>query len=226
MIQGIREEAVIKILENGVRLSLKLQTSHIASMYFETWLDKKKNSFTDPVAPNTDADCWLDQVKQMKPRDLRNYIDLITLSCILLAAKVNEQNPAQPSINDVLRLVRNKFEFEDFIEMERYLITECLNWKLNITTPYHFSDCIQGMGCLFWTDFDCSIRDNFRQREPRADQGAKVLQYRMVLFLIQFRKYINYFVEQSLINGLWGHYPQDVIAIASIIIARFEMINI
>lgn len=36
--------AVIKILENGVRLCLKLQTSHIASMYFESWLDKKKKN--------------------------------------------------------------------------------------------------------------------------------------------------------------------------------------
>ena len=39
---SIREQAIIKILENGVRLCLKLQTSHIASMYFETWMDKKK----------------------------------------------------------------------------------------------------------------------------------------------------------------------------------------
>ena len=40
----IREQAVIKILENGVRLCLKLQTSHIASMYFEAFLDKKKKN--------------------------------------------------------------------------------------------------------------------------------------------------------------------------------------
>ena len=48
----------------------------------------------------------------------------------------------------------------------------------------------------------------------------------MVLFLIQYRKFINYFVEQSLINGLWGHYPHDVIALASILIARYEMQSI
>lgn len=86
----MREEAVIKILENGVRLSLKLQTSHIASMYFETWLDKKRVSGPDPVAVNKGADSWLEQVKTMKGKDLRNYIDLVTLSCMLLASKVNE----------------------------------------------------------------------------------------------------------------------------------------
>lgn len=48
----------------------------------------------------------------------------------------------------------------------------------------------------------------------------------MVLLLIQLRKYINYFVEQSLINGLWGDYPHDIIALASVVIARFEMQSI
>lgn len=44
--------------------------------------------------------------------------------------------------------------------------------------------------------------------------------------MIQFRKYINYFVEQSLINGLWGNFQHDIIALASILIARFEMLQI
>jgi hypothetical protein len=44
--------------------------------------------------------------------------------------------------------------------------------------------------------------------------------------MIQFRKYINYFVEQSLINGLWGNFQHDVIALASILIARYEMLEI
>ena len=48
----------------------------------------------------------------------------------------------------------------------------------------------------------------------------------MVLFLIQYRKYINYFVEQSLITGMWGQFQHEVIAIASILIARFEMKSI
>lgn len=45
----------------------------------------------------------------------------------------------------------------------------------------------------------------------------------MVLYLIELRKYINYFVEQSLINGLWGQFHHEAIAVASILIARFEM---
>ena len=44
--------------------------------------------------------------------------------------------------------------------------------------------------------------------------------------LIQYRKYINYFVEQSLINGLWNKYPHAVLAISAILISRFELIKI
>lgn len=128
----------------------------------------------------------------------------------------------------MLRLIRHKYSFHDFVEMERYLIVQCLAWKMNITTPYHFSDSIQGMGCLFWTDFDPFIAASFNPHgdTPEAEKSARAVQEKMVLFLIQYRKYINYFVEQSLINGLWGHFPQDVIALASTFIARFEMINI
>ena len=45
----------------------------------------------------------------------------------------------------------------------------------------------------------------------------------LVILLIQYRKYINYFVEQSLINGLWNKYPHAVLALAAILISRFEL---
>ena len=45
----------------------------------------------------------------------------------------------------------------------------------------------------------------------------------LVILLIQYRKYINYFVEQSLINGLWSKYPHSALAVASILISRFEL---
>ena len=45
----------------------------------------------------------------------------------------------------------------------------------------------------------------------------------MVLFLIQYRKYINFFVEQSLLTGMWGQFQHEVIAISAILIARYEI---
>lgn len=66
---------------------MKLQTSHIASMYFETWMDKKKR---EDMCLHDDSQKWLTQMKQMSDRELRSYLDLITLSCVLLASKVNE----------------------------------------------------------------------------------------------------------------------------------------
>lgn len=58
-IQEIREEAVIKILENGVRLCLKLQTSHIASMFFETWLEYNKKNDIKIRIENLNEEQWI-----------------------------------------------------------------------------------------------------------------------------------------------------------------------
>ena len=71
----------------------------------------------------------------------------------------------QPSIQDIQKLVRNKYSYNEFVEMERYIIVECLDWYMNVTTPYHFSDCIQGMGCLFWSDFNKSLLKDFEKDE-------------------------------------------------------------
>ena len=65
----------------------------------------------------------------------------------------------QPTISDIQKMVRDRYSFKQFVEMEKYLVVECLDWTLNITTPYHFSDSIQGMGCLFWSDFEASIKE-------------------------------------------------------------------
>ena len=117
-------------------------------------MDKKKR---EDLQLDNENEKWLFQMKHKTDRDLRSYLDLITLSCVLLASKVNEQNMHQPSIPDIQKLIRSRYSYEDFVEMERYLIIECLDWDLNVTTPYHFSDCIQGMGCLFWSDFDPTL---------------------------------------------------------------------
>ena len=83
------------------------------------------------------------------------------------------------------------------------------------------------MGCLFWSDFEPNVLQRMRQSSA-ADDSALIdstlrLQDNINILLVQYRKYINYFVEQSLINGLWGCFQHDVIAIASTLIARFEM---
>lgn len=125
----------------------------------------------------------------------------------------------QPTIADIQKMVRDRYSYKQFVEMEKYLIVECLDWTLNITTPYHFSDSIQGMGCLFWSDFEPSIKENIAKGDKQAAE-------KMVLFMIQNRKFINYFVEQSLLLGLWGKFQHDQIAFGCILLARFEMLSI
>ena len=63
-------------------------------MYFETWLDKKKFQTSDKTNQDEseNQEPWLAKVRAMNGKDLRSYLDLVTLSCMLLASKVNEQN--------------------------------------------------------------------------------------------------------------------------------------
>lgn len=80
-LQEIREQAIIKILESGVHLCLKLQTSHIASIYFEKWMKVKsaeglakcwcfghardvKGESPDPEGTHT----WLEHMAELSDR--------------------------------------------------------------------------------------------------------------------------------------------------------------
>ncbi len=58
--------AVMKILEGGVRLCLKLQTSHIASMFFEAWLDKNKR--LDWGLRDSEDEAWIKKMKKMSDK--------------------------------------------------------------------------------------------------------------------------------------------------------------
>lgn len=58
--------------------------------------------------------------------------------------------------------------------MERFLCLECLNWNLNITTPYHLSDSMQGMGCLFWSDFSQEVSQGFLKDKCNTVQDPEV----------------------------------------------------
>ena len=66
---SIREYVVDSILQNGVKLRLKLQTSHIASMYFEIWLDKQKR---EDLAQSDKARKWTTRMRMLNEQDLRS----------------------------------------------------------------------------------------------------------------------------------------------------------
>jgi hypothetical protein len=70
-------------------------------MYFEAFLDKKKKNDilckqhmntndTEDESNSDEPAFWIDTIKGFTDKELRCYLDLITLSCILLASKMNE----------------------------------------------------------------------------------------------------------------------------------------
>jgi len=55
---------------------------------------------------------------------------------------------------------------------------------MNVTTPYHFSDCIQGMGCLFWSDFQTEVLEEFKAANKKNEGDAQSMNDHLVQFLI------------------------------------------
>jgi hypothetical protein len=127
-------------------------------LFFETWLDRNRKEDLEKRSQGSKESQWINNLLALKEKDLRQFLDLITLSCILLAAKTNEKSTSIPTIREMQQIIRFRYTNEEFIHTEKYLLMHCLLWNLNITTPYHLSDALQGIGCLFWSDFEPELR--------------------------------------------------------------------
>jgi hypothetical protein len=86
----------------------------------------------------------------------RNVIQLVGLSCLLLAAKVDEVEAELPSTDDILSLAPGHTTKGVLFSMEVTLL-EKLNWKLCVLTPRHFVDLYVARGCLFHNDTTSSV---------------------------------------------------------------------
>ncbi|XP_055545404.1 cyclin-J [Wyeomyia smithii] len=96
-----------------------------------------------------------------------NRLNLVALSCLLLAAKMEENEPNVPTLASMNELVRNQYPYSDFILLE-VLLLKFFNWHLIIPTAATFAE--------FWllnvvgkSDFSMSISDEtFFERRARA----------------------------------------------------------
>ena len=118
-------------------MKIKSNESHANCWCFNRSLEKRGET----KSPQNET--WMEHMANLSEKSMRAHIELITLSCLLLASKLNEQNQSQPTIRDLRRLVNDKFDFEDFVEQERWLLLKGLGWTgVNVTTPYHVTDAI------------------------------------------------------------------------------------
>jgi hypothetical protein len=81
----------------------------------------------------------------------RNVLQLVGLSCLMLAAKVDEVEAELPSTEELLSLVPAHTTKGMLFGMEVTLL-EKLSWNLCVLTPRHFVDLYIARGCIFHND--------------------------------------------------------------------------
>lgn len=68
-----------------------------------------------------------------------NRLNLVALSCLLLAAKMEENEPNVPTLASMNELVRNQYPFSDYTLLE-VLLLKFFNWHLIIPTAATFAE--------------------------------------------------------------------------------------
>lgn len=100
-----------------------------------------------------------------------NRLNLVALTCVLLAAKIEENEPSVPSLSKLNELVQNQYPIADFTVLE-VLLLKFFNWNLIIPTTATFVE--------FWllyivdsADFGGTLSEfQFHQRRTRAIELA------------------------------------------------------
>lgn len=100
-----------------------------------------------------------------------NRLNLVALTCVLLAAKIEENEPSVPSLSKLNELVQNQYPIADFSVLE-VLLLKFFNWNLIIPTAATFVE--------FWllyivqaSDFaDSTCELLFHQHRTRAIELA------------------------------------------------------
>ncbi|XP_067003557.1 cyclin-J [Anabrus simplex] len=131
-------------------------------------------------------------------------LNLVTLVCLLLAAKFEERDSNVPKISELNLLVENPHPLRDYINVE-FMILKFLNWNLVIPTAAHFAEYFAMFATL----------------PSDLQHACSVQSYRHLQELAQ--KYIKDFLDQSLLEeSLMGCRP-SLVAAACVAAARYYL---
>ena len=71
--------------------------------------------------------------------------------CLLMASKYDELDDNIPMVKDFIKINKNSFIYEEFIEEEGRIL-DLINWRLIAVTPLHFVTAFLGLGIIFEND--------------------------------------------------------------------------
>ena len=130
----------------------------------------------------------------------KSKLQLICLTCFIIAAKFTEMEIKVPSLKEVHEFCRGTYSF-DLIKKSEVLILELLEWNLKTITPYQFTQFFLSKGCAFSSD----------------ESVVREIDFKLLKYL---RKYAEFFVDLSLQEYEFSEYQSHILGCAAIAGAR------
>jgi hypothetical protein len=130
----------------------------------------------------------------------RHQLQLVALSCIMVASKFEEAEDFVPSVSELNEYTKLDYTPEMIQQMEVEVLNR-LDWRLTAITPLHFLGYYLGKGCLFCSDM--------RQGRPLIDKLPKYM-----------KKYVDFFANLCLQEYSFEFYNQSELAGAILMASR------
>ncbi|XP_064465601.1 cyclin-J-like isoform X2 [Ornithodoros turicata] len=132
----------------------------------------------------------------------RDQLQLMTLGCVIVAAKAEEKDALIPKNSDVSKLLDNGYDLKDLAKMELTLLT-FFKWEVHYPTVAHFLDYF-AIFAIFPNDY-----------AKHADSAGQ-LEYLQT----HMRSYLSYFLDASLKDHSFMQMPASMVAASCIVCSR------
>ncbi|XP_029201203.1 cyclin-J-like [Acropora muricata] len=144
-------------------------------------------------------DYFMDKFDIQEPQ-----LHLVALSCLLLAAKFEENEEKIPTIHTLNSFVHHVFSTAEFHQME-LLLLNFFCWNLDLPTPVNFME--------YYLVHAISPQDC--QSGKSKEDCSKPMTYT--------RKYVHYFLEIALQDHSFMKFPPSVITSAAVAASRLRL---
>ena len=140
--------------------------------------------------------------------------ELLTISCLLIAAKFNEKDAEVLRISHLQKETKKDFSYRTIVQCEAMILQE-LNWNIMMQTSYHYFKFFTSCGVWYWTDqFQIGgSKISFKNENKENLQDVQAL-------VKNLNEQCDYFINLSIHDYFMLQFREEVIAMAAIVCAR------
>ena len=158
--------------------------------------------FMDTIFTNEDLENiffshfeYLNYLSLLNDINMNNYV-LLSLACLIISHKFNENDPEIPSISSFAKLAyhfsKNNFSFSiNDLTMAEVVVIKLLKYKLNYYTIYHFLTFFFTHGIIFKTTLQNSKSDG-KISEKKILEKIYIETREILYWIIESEEYYNY----------------------------------